>query len=564
MIKVYIQNGGAYCTINGGGHNIKGNISQEVGAINSFSFTIYPNNPGYDILQSRKTKIKAVNEKTGRTEFEGRVLLLSEKMESSGLIYKSVTCEGFLGYLCDSIQPYAEEKTLPLNDFIDWVLENHNAQVEDEKKIYRGDVDVEVAGTGNVTKGLQYQTTYETLKTKLVDIFGGELEVVNKSDKLYLNYLKQIGETRATSILLGKNMQAAERQVSPLNIITRVIPLGAKVKKTETDADGNQTEVETDERLTLVGYTPPGGTEFTNPWIDDEEKIKALGIVCGTLDFSDVTEQANLYAKAKNFMQNENRLELSHTVTALDLKEAGYDIDSLNYGDSYPVKNNLIGLDETLRVIKKSFDINTPYKGSLTFGDKKATLSSIQKDANKRIEENLEQIRQAVQNVSNNSSMTASQVTSFGSKLVETVEKKLEERYKDVVTTKDLEKLEERISYKTEETAEGLKQTFTTQVKETQTTLEGDVSSRFEKLESYIRYFSEDGTAYIELGEEYSDLKLRLANKKIYFSENGIEFAYMSKSQLFITDVTVLKRLIIGKFAFIPRENGNLSFVKVG
>lgn len=564
MIKVYIQNGGAYCTINGGGHNIKGNISQEVGAINSFSFTIYPNNPGYDILQSRKTKIKAVNEKTGRTEFEGRVLLLSEKMESSGLIYKSVTCEGFLGYLCDSIQPYAEEKTLPLNDFIDWVLENHNAQVEDEKKIYRGDVDVEVAGTGNVTKGLQYQTTYETLKTKLVDIFGGELEVVNKSDKLYLNYLKQIGETRATSILLGKNMQAAERQVSPLNIITRVIPLGAKVKKTETDADGNQTEVETDERLTLVGYTPPGGTEFTNPWINDEEKIKALGIVCGTLDFSDVTEQANLYAKAKNFMQNENRLELSHTVTALDLKEAGYDIDSLNYGDSYPVKNNLIGLDETLRVIKKSFDINTPYKGSLTFGDKKATLSSIQKDANKRIEENLEQIRQEVQNVSNNSSMTASQVTSFGSKLVETVEKKLEERYKDVVTTKDLEKLEERISYKTEETAEGLKQTFTTQVKETQTTLEGDVSSRFEKLESYIRYFSEDGTAYIELGEEYSDLKLRLANKKIYFSENGIEFAYMSKSQLFITDVTVLKRLIIGKFAFIPRENGNLSFVKVG
>lgn len=564
MIRVYIQNGGAYCTINGGGHNIKGNISQEVGAINSFSFTIYPNNPGYDILQSRKTKIKAVNEKTGRTEFEGRVLLLNEKMESSGLIYKSVTCEGFLGYLCDSIQPYAEEKTLPLNDFIDWVLKNHNAQVEDEKKIYRGDVDVEVAGTGNVTKGLQYQTTYETLKTKLVDIFGGELEVVNKSDKLYLNYLKQIGEIRATSILLGKNMQAAERQVSPLNIITRVIPLGAKVKKTETDADGNQTEVETDERLTLVGYTPPGGTEFTNPWIDDEEKIKALGIVCGTLDFSDVTEQANLYTKAKNFMQNENRLELSHTVTALDLKEAGYDIDSLNCGDSYPVKNNLIGLDETLRVIKKSFDINTPYKGSLTFGDKRATLSSIQKVTNKRIEENLEQIRQEVQIVSNNSSMTASQVTSFGSKLGETVEKKLEERYKDVVTTKDLEKLEERISYKTEETAEGLKQTFTTQVKETQTTLEGDVSSRFERLESYIRYFSEDGTAYIELGEEYSDLKLRLANKKIYFSENGIEFAYMSKSQLFITDVTVLKRLIIGKFAFIPRENGNLSFVKVG
>jgi hypothetical protein len=251
-----------------------------------------------------------------------------------------------------------------------------------------GTVDVDVAGTGNVTKGLQYETTYDTLKNKLVDIYGGELEVVENEGVLTLNYVKQIGTTRATTIELGRNMQTASREVSPLNIITRVIPLGAKIKKIETDAENNPVEVETGERLTLVGYTPVAGEPaFTVPWIDDEEKQKECGIVCGVLELEDVTEQSNLYSKTIEYMQNENLVALSHTLTALDLKEIGQDIDSLNCGDSYPVKNVLIGLDETLRITKKTIDINAPYKGSITIGEKRATLSSIQAGTNATIGE---------------------------------------------------------------------------------------------------------------------------------------------------------------------------------
>lgn len=387
MIKVIANLDGVERVINGDGQNIKGTITQEVGAINSFEFEIFPQNIGFDLIQSRKTLVKATNTVTGRVEFAGRVLLAEQKMESNGVISKRVTCESYLGYLYDSVQPFAEEATMSLRDFLQLVIDNHNACVGSSKRLQLGTVNVDVAGTGNVTKGLQYETTYDTIKSKLVDIYGGELEVVENSGGLTLNYVKQIGTTRATTIELGRNMQAASREVSPLEIITRLIPLGAKIKKKEKDEEGNETEIETGERLTLVGYTPAGGSTLAVPWIDDEEKQGECDIVCGVLDLDDVTTQDALYSKAIDYMRNKNLVALSHTLTALDLKEIGQAIDGLNCGDSYPVKNELIGLDEILRITKKTIDINAPYKSSITIGEKRATLSSIQADTNATIGE---------------------------------------------------------------------------------------------------------------------------------------------------------------------------------
>ena len=46
--------------------------------------------------------------------------------------------------------------------------------------------------------------------------------------------------------------------------------------------------------------------------------------------------------------------------------------------------------------------------------------------------------------------------------------------------------------------------------------------------------------------------------------DNGAEVAYFSNNQLIITDGHFLNSLRIGAFAWVPRENGNLSLVKVG
>ncbi len=564
MIYVTATLNGVTQPINGQGEHIGGSISQEVGAINSFSFDIYPTNKGFDLIQSRKTIIRATNTLTGRVEFAGRVLLAEQKMSSSGLVSKTVTCESFLGYLYDSIQPYKAEALYTLNEFIDLVLSNHNAQTEADKHIFRGSVDVEVADTGNIYKGLQYQTTFETLKSKLVDVYGGELEIVETDGKLYLNYLQQIGTTRATVIELGRNMQEASREVSPIDIVTRVIPLGAKLKTTVTDADGNETEQETEERLTLEGYTTPEGVTLSDPWIDDEEKIEGLGVICGVLDCSDITEQSNLYKRAKEYMTEENRVNLSHTLTALDLKEIGQEIDGLNCGDSYPVKNKLIGLDETLRITKKTIDINAPHKGSITIGEKKTTLSKIQASETDKINVQLQQLAGVIQSIGNVAGSVSSQFATFTTNLSQTINTIISEAAASYVTASDLEAIKEEISTNITQTAEDITIAFNNSITSVTEELSGAISSEFTELNAYIRYYmTADGQPVIELGASDSDIICKIINDKIAFVQNGVEIAYISDNQLYITNATILTQLNIGNFAFVPRANGNLSFVKV-
>ena len=87
-----------------------------------------------------------------------------------------IVCEGQMAYLCDSIQPYTAERQYSgddtkngLQEFIDLLLANHNAQVEDYKKIYRGEVTVTTYDSSEgVYKGLNYErltnSPYESVR----------------------------------------------------------------------------------------------------------------------------------------------------------------------------------------------------------------------------------------------------------------------------------------------------------------------------------------------------------------------------------------------------------------
>lgn len=68
--------------------------------------------------------------------------------------------------------------------------------------------------------------------------------------------------------------------------------------------------------------------------------------------------------------------------------------------------------------------------------------------------------------------------------------------------------------------------------------------------------FQADG---LTIGLNTSKVKLRLSNDRIQFLKDGVEVAYMSDGQLYITDAHFLKTLVLGNFEFSPRTNGNLS-----
>ena len=566
MIIVTATLNGETKVINGNGQKlVSGSITQDVKAIESFTFEIDPTNAGFDLIQSRKTRIKCVNDRTGRVEFNGRVLLSEQKMSSSGAVTKTVTCEGMLGLLHDTVQPYRPESLYSLDEYLDLVLTNHNEQVEQGKWFYNIGATVEVADTDMVYKGLQYQTTFETLKTKLLDVYGGELELVDfGDDDFYLQYVPQTGETRSTVIELGSNMQDASREVSPLNVVTRIYPLGAKLSAEVMDEYGNISTMETEERLTLIGHTLDDGTVMTVPWIDDEEKIETLGIVVGTLDCPDITEQYNLYRRAQEYMTHENRVNLSHTLTAIDLRELGHDIDGLYCGDSYRVRNKLIGLDEVLRIIKKTIDIHTPYMSSITIGEKKATLSNIQATEAERAQQILEKVEQT----SKRTDSLASKVASFSTSMYSTAQEAVMEATANFVTTDGVRKIVEDDTADLRVKANDIEMNFGREIERVEGETAEKLSTFLAELHAYIRYYmTDEGSPTIELGTENSDIICYLTNGRLDFKMNGMPIAYIANdekgvSQLFITNATILQRLNLGAFTFKMRENNNLSMIK--
>lgn len=81
----------------------------------------------------------------------------------------------------------------------------------------------------------------------------------------------------------------------------------------------------------------------------------------------------------------------------------------------------------------------------------------------------------------------------------------------------------------------------------------------FEKINKYI-WFEDGGIA---IGVEGNPIVLRMQNDRIGFFEGENEVAYISNRKMYIRDAEILSSLAIGKFAFIPRNNGNLSFKKM-
>ena len=316
------------------------------------------------MLEVRTTLVQVTDTRTNRAEFVGRVLTVTPQMEDTGLIYKAVVCEDRKGYLCDSVQPYKAEQTYTgdstrtgLEQFLDLVLDNHNAQVEEYKRVYRGNVSVP---QGNVTKGLNYQSTWACLQEKLIGSFGGELYLYPGTDgKLYLDYVPELGETGTATIEMGKNMRSISREINPSGVITRLIPLGATLE----GGDGS-------ERVTIASVN--GGKLY----VDDTAAQGKYGIVVGTVTWDDVTEPSNLLNRANDWLESQTVVE-SVSLSAVDLSLIGLEPDALERYNYYRVVNTAVGLDTYLRVVKRTVNLVDPTDITFELGQRTQTMGSI-------------------------------------------------------------------------------------------------------------------------------------------------------------------------------------------
>lgn len=98
-------------------------------------------------------------------------------------------------------------------------------------------------------------------------------------------------------------------------------------------------------------------------------------------------------------------------------------------------------------------------------------------------------------------------------------------------------------------------------------TMKTNYGNAMEATEEQIRLiqmymtFSQSGLAIGKTGNPFT---FRVVNDRLAFFMNETEVAYLSNNKLYVTHAEILKSMRIGKFAFEPQTNGNLSLVYTG
>lgn len=347
-----------------------GEATRKLDAVDDFTFSINMLNPAWGKLRPLHTLIKIIDAKSGQTVFNGRVLKPSKVMSDVGAFSESYVCESRLAYLQDTNQRHAGLHNISVRDFFAKILETHNRQVEPYKQFKTGEVTV-TDNNDSLYRYLGYDSTFSTIKDKLVSRLGGYLQIRDTPDGVYLDYLAEVGElVEDTPIRLAHNLKSMTYELDPTEIITRLIPLGEQLdSQNQGDTDASRA------RLTIAAVN--GGKDY----LDDTELQQEFGIITGTQIWDDVTDAANLKNKGQAYLDAQ-RLPTSWSVTPLDLSQIGQDLHGFEVGNTYPLINPRLVEKENIQVVEKKFDLLDPKKITLTIGDKKKTLSQYQSAAN--------------------------------------------------------------------------------------------------------------------------------------------------------------------------------------
>ncbi len=160
---------------------------------------------------------------------------------------------------------------------------------------------------------------------------------------------------------------------------------------------------------------------------------------------------------------------------------------------------------------------------------------------------------------------------------VENLELKLTDVHAQISTTADSIRQEVQANYAAANDVVQLTEQLTTlseqsesnftwsvsKITEMQSDIENAQEATAEQLALIQTYmtFSESG---LVIGKTGNPFTFRVVNDRLAFYMNNTEVAYLSNNKLYVTQAEILTRLQIGKFAFEPQTNGNLSVIYTG
>lgn len=360
---------------------LSGSIKQAQNAINEFTFVIPMQNDLYQKLIPFQSIVQVVNLYDEEVEFEGRVLSISNKMTSTGFV-QEVVCEDFLSFLHDSTQHFQKLKNTGAEAYLREILNQHNAQVEDYKRIYLGSVTVQ-SMTDKPFRYLGYEPTWDTIRERIIANIGGYLTLRRASDGLYLDWTTSIGQNQESPIQLGRNIKSASREVSFDGIATQIMPIGADEKNSDGSSSSDKEEQGSDVTRKQIDISSVNGGKI---WLEDTELVAKFGIIRKPLIWTEIDNPQVLKNRGLQYLRNQKIALAKWTVSAVERYLIDHRYVKFKVGNTHPILNAPLSGVETLQIIEKKIDILNPQSVDLVIGSRSQSLSAYQLQTQEAIE----------------------------------------------------------------------------------------------------------------------------------------------------------------------------------
>lgn len=511
------------------------------------TFTIYPQHPNF----ARVVKLSPTVTLYYGSDVKFRGRILNDKLGWHN--EKTVTCEGELAFLNDSVQrpfsfPLDDEHTGPA-DYFAFLIGRHNEQVEADRRFIVGNVTVTDPNNYIARSDTEYSSTWKLVKEGLLDTLGGYISFRHEQSGVYIDYLADFPLLANQQVEFGVNMLSISTERKGEDIVSAILPLGAAPE-------------EGGERLTISQLEDSETSDIckSGDYVYSKDAVAQYGFIIKTMAWDDVTVASNLLTKAMAALAQKRMIASTVTLTAADLSAAGYDVNTFSVGTYVNVVDDKHAAHELLaRYLVKKLSINwlNPAQNKLTLG---ATTFSL-------TERTRQQTAGAMQTVEANvTAQTARAMRELERVTSSAIEQSSEAIMLTVTegyyTKGETDDLVGQVSTEIEQTADSINIRFTSVQQDIDDVAAG-ADSKFQSLQSYIQMAG--GT--ITLGEVGNEITLKIENDQIGIYSNGVPVTYWT-AQDFVSPKTlripVGGRLILGDFAYIPRSNGSLDFTWVG
>lgn len=217
--------------------------------------------------------------------------------------------------------------------------------------------------TYNFGGGKNFGKTLDILQSELTDKYGGYFVIrhgtgADGHPHRYLDYMQKITDKNPQTIAFGVNMLDLSSYTKAEDICTRVIAFGTATEKTWPFVDIQS----------IISQTA-----------NDIKAQKIYGIITKVIQVEGNYNNAqSLLNAAEEELAKNLRYLNGMAVKAVDLKDAGIDIDRLAIGKQTHIFSAAHGVDTWLLCSKLVEPLDAPDKKEFTFGTEFSSLSDLQ------------------------------------------------------------------------------------------------------------------------------------------------------------------------------------------